>query len=543
MEYKNKTKVKYGRVMSCALDGIQGTLVEIEVSLLPGLPHFEIVGLGDCAVRESRNRVYAAIRNSHYDFPQGRLTASYAPAWLRKEGTGFDLALALAILIASGQLKPAEIDRPCCVFGELSLTGRVKPLPGVICRAVACLNQGISQIIIPQDNYYEAVEIEGVKSLAVTNLRDAAEIMRCNYLERMQYKNKIPNKIESLNNNLSVNEKNNSLINDDSLTLLSKVSGQKKALRAMLIAASGWHHSLLLGSAGCGKTTLARAVPLLLPDMDHESARSVTMVHSVAGKLPQGSGLIIRRPYESPHHSVTKVAMIGGGTNPKPGLCSLAHKGVLFLDEMTEFQSGVLDCLRQPLESQFIDISRHNYNVRWPADFLLIGAANPCKCGNYLEPELQCRCTVESIRRHLDRISGPLLDRMDLVVEMRRLSVQDLTGTVNRTVNRTISCEPALEARKKVSQSWIKQYERCLNYDLPPMLNGRVDNTNMVKLFEMDDKLLNYAAGFADHLGLSARGYIRVLRLARTISDLDESRLVKKCHVAEALQFRLQKPV
>lgn len=540
--------VKYGRVLSCALNGIEGILIEIEVSLLPGLPHFEIVGLGDCAVRESRNRVFAAIKNSGYNFPQGRLTASYAPAWLRKEGTGFDLALALAILIASKQLKIGPDKQPVCVIGELSLTGEVKSLPGVICRVGACVNRGINEVIVPAQNFNEASAINNSMPYPVRNLRSAAVIMARGLSQRAAAARKMLDEqvdedyssshrtgcYDQLRNSIN-SESSEAEIDGDILYQFSSIAGQQRAVRGLILSAAGWHHTLMLGSPGCGKTTLARCLPALLPDMEPDEAREVTMIRSTAGLTGENSSIVKTRPFEAPHHTATRGAMIGGGNSPYPGLCSLAHQGVLFLDELTHFSSDVLDSLRQPLEEGVVNISRFNYRISWPADFLLTGAANPCQCGNLFEPDGKCRCSSESVSRHLNRISGPMLDRMDLTIEMTRLKTQELPSSVSKQ----ISIEPALIARKTVSRCWQMQKDRCLEHGIAPVQNGRVPSRAIADIFGISQEILEYTAIASERLNISARGYIKALKLARTIADIEDEKSIRQEHINEALQYRL----
>lgn len=524
--------IRYGKVLSCALFGIEGILVEIEVALLPGLPSFEIVGLGDSAVRESRNRVHAAIRNSGYEFPGSRLTASYAPAWLRKEGTAFDLALALAILIASGQIRDCGSKRNICVFGELSLTGQVRSLPGCICRAAACLENGIQELILPYDNYLEANSLSNCSPLPAGTLSQAADL----YSGRIQIADiRLPqSEPESVSN---VDPSNMEVVRQAAFNQTVRLAGQPKAVRALGLAAAGWHTMLLLGSSGCGKTTLARALPALLPKMTEEDAITVTRIHSAAGLLKCGGELLRLRPYFAPHHHITRAALIGGGHNPIPGLCSLAHRGVLFLDELTEYEPSVLDSLRQPLEEHRVVLSRLHVQVNWPSDFLMVAAANPCRCGEYFEPDSTCRCSSEHVNRHLNRISGPLLDRIDLTVEMTRLSSNELPACATGSGS-------AIDADmlSRISSCWQRQKARCRRHGLPEHLNGQIQHENLANVLELSDRVLKYAADSADSLRLSARSYIRVLRIARTIADFEDRHHVLTSDVAEALQYRLRKP-
>jgi magnesium chelatase family protein len=514
--------------MSCALHGIDGILVDVEVSILPGLPSFDIVGLGDSAVRESRNRVHAALRNNGYAFPGARLIASYAPAWLRKEGSAYDLPLALAILAASGQIELPSA--AVCVFGELGLSGAVRAVPGAFCRALAWrdMRQGLAPgfLIAPACNQAEVASVLPIGFCPVRHLGEAV-----NGLQQLAAGH-IPRRTAPASDDFKTAGRG-----EQPARVASSVHivGQRKAMRSLQIAAAGRHNLLLLGSPGCGKSAIAGQLPSLLPPLTDQEAVEVTRIYSACGMLGSGEGLMRRRPFRAPHHALSRAALVGGGAVPVPGEISLAHGGVLFLDEMTEFRPEVLDLLRQPLEEHQVRLARLRHTLVYPADFLLVGAANPCRCGEYLEPQSCCRCSAESVREHLGRLSGPLLDRIDLVCEMTRLPAEHLSATVKPAA----ADANGLDA-DRIAACQAVQLARCRRQQIQPGLNGQITSCQLASDLALTDPVIDFAARSAGRLQLSVRAYQKILRIARTIADLDGLSVVTCDHVAEALQYRLQ---
>ena len=517
--------MRYGKIHSAAIHGIDGVLVTLEVVLLPGLPSFDIVGLGDSAIRESRNRIRAAICASGFKFPTSRVSASLAPAWLRKTGSAFDLPLALAILMASGQMSAHRdfIQNPPCALGELGLDGQIRPVPGAFNRMAACLEQGHHRIILPSANLAEASLHDHPKArwAGVADLAMAAKVMQDG-----------PEHFRGCTEPFRTGTELDPVWPD-----LSMIKGQPTAVRVLTIAAAGWHPLLMLGSPGSGKTSLATALPGLLPPLNPEESRLVTRIQSAANQSAELSSLARRRPYQAPHYSVTKVALTGGGSPPQPGLCSLAHLGVLFLDELTEMDRATIDVLRQPLEERQIHLARLRQQMILPADFLLIAAANPCRCGELFEPGGQCRCTPPSIKNHLAKISGPLLDRIDLAVRLIRPDSTALSSTMEQAPSDPVTTSS--QVRQQVEACWQIQHERCLNHGLPPALNGRLPSTELARLFKVGKPELNLASEAASRFHLSVRSYHKLLRVARTLADLDRSDSVEKTHVLEAINYRL----
>jgi len=510
------TSYRYSKIISCALYGISGVKVEIEVSILPGLSSFEIVGLGDCAIKESRDRVHAAIKNNDFEFPNGRVTVGMAPGFIKKEGTAFDLAIAIGILIASKQISQPQ--EQVCITGEMSLKGEVRSIPGIINRILTAQSEGISKMIIPYYNLLEGSGIERIQIYGVKSLKETIDLLKV----RGAWVKQIPTEIDIARARVPSRD-------------ISTIIGQPLGLRALQIAAAGKHNLMMIGSPGCGKTSLANVMPGILPELNQEEKIEVTKIYSSCGLLKTGDGIICERPFRAPHHNATLSSITGGGFYPTPGEITLAHQGVLFLDEMNEFSSTILDMLRQPLEEQKIRISRCKYSMEYPADFMLIGAANPCRCGNMLERDHKypCTCSKNSIEKYFSSISGPIIDRMDLYVELTKVSSLDLRSSIEETNNKI---SPMIQ--QKVLNAWEIQKNRCIKYNIKPTLNSRLTSTLIASVFELSDDVIKFAVNASEKLDLSVRGYQKMLRIARTIADYDTEDVVTTSHVAQALQFR-----
>lgn len=499
------------KVFSAAVLGVDAFLVEVEVDLTPALPSFEVVGLPDAAVREAKERVRAAIKNTEGEFPRGRITVNLAPADWRKEGAGFDLPIALGLLVANEQLPPEAIESNI-FLGELSLDGSVRPIPGVLPMAIAAKQHGFKRLFVPLANVHEASLVTGVKVIGVPGLSQLCQALRGEISLPLPHPQQ-----HGQNSHQGAFELD-----------LSDIRGQKMAKRALEVAAAGNHNLLMVGPPGSGKTLLARQLPSILPSMTDNEALEVTKIYSVSGMLHGREGLVSDRPFCAPHHSISYAGLIGGGRVPKPGQVSLAHNGVLFLDELPEFPRRVLEQLRQPLEDGAVHISRAQASITYPSRFMLVGAMNPCPCGFNNDPTRECTCSETEIRRYLSRLSGPLLDRIDLQINVPRLEYEEMTGQKDG--------ESSTLIRQRVEAARQRQLRRFKgsNITCNAAMNTRVLR-DCLHLHPAGERMMQMAF---NRLHLSARAYERILKVARTIADLDESDQVLSQHVAEALSYR-----
>ncbi len=498
-------------VLSSAVIGIDAYPVEVEVDISFGLPAFMTVGLPETAVKESRERVKSAISNSGYPFPDDRITVNLAPADIKKEGTGFDLPIALGILAAT-RIVPAEAVDGFQTMGELSLDGRVKPVRGTLPMALAAKAAGYRGIIVPADNRREAAVVSGIDVYPVQTLHQTVDFLRG--FTRIEPEKTDIDDLFAFKNSFQID--------------FADVKGQEQAKRAMVITAAGNHNLAMVGPPGSGKTMLAKRLPTILPPLTFDEAIETTKIYSVAGLLKRDQALVTQRIFRSPHHTISDAGLIGGGHIPRPGEVSLAHHGVLFLDELPEFKKHVLEVMRQPLEDHQVTIARAATTLTYPSRFMLIAAMNPCPCGYQGDARHACLCTPPQIQRYRSRISGPLLDRIDLHVEVPAVAFKDLQSQAD-----AIS---SAEMRRQVLSARHVQLERFARCNI--FSNAQMGSRHLRQYCRIDDNCNALIENAIDRLGLSARAYHRVLKIARTIADLEGIQQIGVSHLAEAIQYR-----
>ena len=500
------------RILSASLIGIDAHAVEVEVDITSkGLPHFSTVGLPDTAVKESKDRVRAALKNTGFNFPLKQITVNLAPADIKKEGSAFDLPIAIGITVAEGIIEPAAV-KGYLLSGELSLDGRIKPVKGALSMAIKARDDKVKGLILPQQNAKEAAVVDGITVYGFESLPELIEFFRG------------IKAVEPVYVDLSSVMKESSVYQDD----FSDVKGQEHVKRAIEVAASGGHNMLMVGPPGSGKTMIARRIPTILPEMTFEEALQTTRIHSATGLLNHGQSLVATRPFRSPHHTLSDVAMVGGGTVPKPGEVSLTHNGILFLDELPEFKRNVLEVLRQPLEDGSVTISRALTSITYPASIMLVCAMNPCPCGYLGDSRHQCSCSPSQIHRYRQRVSGPLLDRIDIHVEVPAVPYKDLSQDYR--------VEPSENIRARLRDAKKIQIERFNKDNI--YSNARMRSKHIKKYCVLKTEAQSIIESAMHKLGLSARAYTRILKVSRTIADLAESEQINAEHISEAIQYR-----
>jgi magnesium chelatase family protein len=500
------------KILSATLIGIDAHVVDVEVDITnKGLPHFSTVGLPDAAVKESKDRVRTALKNTGFNFPLKQITINLAPAGIRKEGSAFDLPIAIGIAVAEEIINPEDVKK-YMISGELSLDGKIKPVKGALSMALKARDEKLKGLILPKENAKEAAVVTGISVYGFENLPELIDFFR-------GIKAVEPTYID-----ISSVMKENSVYPDD----FSDVKGQEHVKRAIEVAATGSHNMLMIGPPGSGKTMLAKRIPTILPEMTFEEALQTTRIHSAVGLLNHGQPLIATRPFRSPHHTLSDVAMVGGGTVPKPGEVSLTHNGILFLDELPEFKRNVLEVLRQPLEDGHVTISRALSSITYPASIMLVTALNPCPCGYLGDSRHQCVCSPSQIHRYRQRVSGPLLDRIDIHVEVPAVPYKDLSNK--------FCGEPSEKIRNRLQKARHTQISRFKEDNI--YSNAKMRSKHLKKYCILNPDAQRIIETAMQKLGLSARAYTRIIKVSRTVADLAGSVKINAEHVSEAIQYR-----